>query len=141
MDGEDAFEFDRATWELLVEHAWSDFPYEVCGLLGVRPDGEIVHYPIDNAERSMTYYVMDAKQLLRAMREIEDEGYGLAIYHSHTHTQAYPSATDIRLAAYPEATYLIVTLQDRDRPDIRAFSIVDGVVTEKPVRLRDEQVV
>jgi len=140
VDGEDAFELDRATWELLVEHAWSDFPYEVCGLLGVRPDGGIVHYPIDNAERSMTYYVMDAKQLLRAMREIEDEGYGLAIYHSHTHTHAYPSATDIRLAAYPEATYLIVTLQDRDRPDIRAFSIVDGVVTEKPVRLRDEQV-
>lgn len=131
---------DHATWDTLVEHARSDFPYEVCGLLGVRPDGEIVHYPIDNAERSMTYYVMDAKQLLRAMREIEDEGYGLVIYHSHTHTQAYPSATDIRLAAYPEATYLIVTLQDRDRPDIRAFSIVDGVVTERSVLVRDEQV-
>ncbi len=140
MDAEDRFELDRATWDRLVEHAWSDFPYEVCGLLGVRPDGEIVHYPIDNAERSMTYYVMDAKQLLRAMREIEDEGYGLVIYHSHTHTQAYPSATDIRLAAYPEATYLIVTLQDRDRPDIRAFSIVDGVVTERSVLVRDEQV-
>ena len=140
MDAEDRFELDRATWDRLVEHAWSDFPYEVCGLLVVRPDGEIVHYPIDNAERSMTYYVMDAKQLLRAMREIEDEGYGLVIYHSHTHTQAYPSATDIRLAAYPEATYLIVTLQDRDRPDIRAFSIVDGVVTERSVLVRDEQV-
>ena len=140
MDRQDGFELDQATWDRLVEHAWSDFPYEVCGLLGVRPDGSVAHYPIDNAERSMTYYVMDAKQLLRAMREIEDEGYELAIYHSHTHTQAYPSATDIRLAAYPDATYLIVTLQDRDRPDIRAFSIVDGQVAEKPVRLRDEQV-
>jgi [CysO sulfur-carrier protein]-S-L-cysteine hydrolase len=137
---DEGFELDRATWDRLVEHAWSDFPYEVCGLLGVRPDGEILHYPIDNAERSMTYYVMDAKQLLRAMREIEDEGYGLAIYHSHTHTQAYPSATDIRLAAYPDATYLIVTLQDPDAPDIRAFSIIDGEVTEKPVTVRDEQV-
>ena len=135
-----AFELDRETWDILVAHAWSDAPYEVCGLLGTRPDGSIVHYPIDNAERSMTYYVMDGKQLLRAMREIEDEGYGLAIYHSHTHTQAYPSATDIRLAAYPEATYLIVTLQDRDNPDIRAFDILDGEVTEKPVVVRDEQV-
>ncbi|MEX2505234.1 MAG: M67 family metallopeptidase [Egicoccus sp.] len=136
----DAFALDRTTWDALVEHAWSDFPYEVCGLLGVRPDGTLVHFPIDNAERSMTYYVMDAKQLLRAMREIEDEGWGLAIYHSHTHTQAYPSATDIRLAAYPEATYLIVTLQDRDHPDVRGFSIIDGAVTEKRVVLTDHEV-
>ena len=141
MDGNDEFVLDRATWDVLVEHAWSDFPYEVCGLLGVRPDGSIAHYPIDNAERSMTFYVMDAKQLLRAMREIEDEGYGLAIYHSHTHTQAYPSATDIRLAAYPEATYVIVTLQDRDHPEIRAFRILDGRVTERPVIVRDREVV
>ena len=137
---EPAFVLDRGTWETLVERSWSDFPYEVCGLLGIRPDGSIAHFPIQNAERSMTYYVMDAKQLLRAMREIEDEGWELAIYHSHTHTQAYPSATDIRLAAYPEATYLIVTLQDRDHPDIRAFDIVDGVVSERPVVVRDQQV-
>jgi proteasome lid subunit RPN8/RPN11 len=133
------FTLDSATWDTLIEHAWSDFPYEVCGLLGVRPDGTIVHFPIDNAERSMTYYVMEARQLLRAMREIEDEGWGLAIYHSHTHTQAYPSATDIRLAAYPDATYLIVTLQDRDHPDVRGFSIIDGVVTEKRVVVTDRE--
>jgi [CysO sulfur-carrier protein]-S-L-cysteine hydrolase len=136
--GEKVFELDQATWDLLVEHAWSDFPYEVCGLLGVRPDGSLVHYPIENAERSMTYYVMEPRQLLRAMREIEDDELGLAIYHSHTHTRAYPSETDIRLAAYPEATYLIITLQDRDHPDIRAFEIVDGEVTEVPVVMREQ---
>lgn len=134
-----AFELDAATWDRLVEHAWSDFPYEVCGLLGVRPDGSVAHFPIDNTERSVTYYTMDPKQLLRAMREIEDEGWELAIYHSHTHTQAYPSATDIRLAAYPEATYLIITLQDRDTPELRGFRILDGEVIERPVRIRDEE--
>jgi [CysO sulfur-carrier protein]-S-L-cysteine hydrolase len=132
-------ELDRATWDALVEHAWSDFPYEVCGLLGIRSDGTCVHHPIDNAERSMTYYVMDAKQLLHAMRAIEDDGQDLVIYHSHTHTEAYPSATDVRLAAYPDATYVIVTLQDRDAPDLRAFTIIDGEVREKPVVVRDEQ--
>ena len=137
---DDVFELDQPTWDALVEHAWSDFPYEVCGLLGVRPDKGLIRYPIDNAERSMTYYVMEPRQLLKAMREIEDEGYGLAIYHSHPHSQAYPSETDIRLAAYPEATYLIITLQDRDRPDIRAFSILDGEVTEKPVVIREQAV-
>ena len=80
---------------------------------------------------------MYAKQMLRAMREIEDDDLELVIYHSHTHTQAYPSATDIRLAAYPEATYAIVTLQDRDAPDVRAFRILDGVVTEREVELVD----
>lgn len=126
---------DRVTWDALVAHAESDFPFEVCGFLGIEADGTIRHFPIDNAERSMTYYVMDAKQMLRAMREIEDDELELVIYHSHTHTQAYPSATDIRLAAYPEATYAIVTLQDRDAPDIRAFRIRDGEVTERAVEL------
>ena len=137
---EPPYVLDRGTWERLVAHAWSDFPYEVCGLLGRRPDGTLVHFPVDNADRSVTTYSMEPKQLLKAMREIEDEGYELAIYHSHTHTRAYPSATDIRLSAYPEAIYLIVTLQDRDRPDIRAFRIIDGQVTERPVVVTDEQV-
>ncbi len=129
------FRVDRATLDALVSHAWSDFPYEVCGLLGVRPDGQLVHHPITNVERSMTYYVMDGKQLLHAMREIEDQGWDLAIYHSHTHTQAYPSRTDVELAAYPEAVYLIVSLQDRDHPQLRGFRIVDGEITEVEVVL------
>lgn len=124
---------DPGTWDVLVERAWSDFPYEVCGLLGIDADGVVHHYAITNDERSMTYYVMNAKELLRAVREIEDNEWEMVIYHSHTHTQAYPSDTDIRLAAYPDATYAIVTLQDRDTPDIRAFRIVDGEVTERPV--------
>lgn len=127
------FHLDRATFDALVEHAWSDFPYEVCGLLGVRPDGTIEHFRITNAERSMTYYSMAPKELLHAMRTIEDEGWELAIYHSHTHTEAYPSRTDIELAAYPDAMYLIVSLQDHDAPHVRAFRIVEGTVSELPV--------
>lgn len=130
------FVMDQATWDALVEHSWSDFPYEVCGLLGIESDGTIHHYVIQNDERSMTYYVMNPKSLLKAMREIEDNEWDVAIYHSHTHTQAFPSETDIRLAAYPNATYLIVTLQDRDHPDIRAFRIVDGTVSEREVVVR-----
>ena len=124
----------------MVEHAWSDFPYEVCGLLGIEPDGTLHHWTITNDERSMTYYVMNPRELLKAMREIEDNEWEMVIYHSHTHTQAYPSETDIRLAAYPEATYAIVTLQDRDRPDIRAFRILDGDVIERPVVKQDDEV-
>jgi len=130
-------ELDRATFDRLVEHAWSDFPYEVCGLVGLRPDGSAEVLPVRNADRSMRLYVMDSRELLRAMRRIEDEDLGLVIYHSHTHTQAYPSATDVRHAAFPDALYAIVTLQDRDNPAIRAFTIREGVISETPVVVRD----
>jgi [CysO sulfur-carrier protein]-S-L-cysteine hydrolase len=132
-----ALELDRTTFDTLVAQAWSDFPYEVCGLLGLHPDGRVEVLPIRNAERSMRYYVMDSRELLRAMRRIEDEGLGLVIYHSHTHTRAYPSETDVRHAAYPDALYAIVTLQDHDAPDIRAFTIREGAIEERPVTVRD----
>lgn len=129
----DVLRLPQDTFDALVAHARSDFPYEVCGLLGLHPDGRVEVIPVANAERSMRYYVMDSRELLRAMRRIEDEGLGLVIYHSHTHTQAYPSATDVRHAAYPDALYAIVTLQDRDVPAVRAFTILDGAVGEVPV--------
>ncbi len=134
----DPLVLDRGTWDALVDHARSDTPYEVCGLLGIDDDGTVHHVPITNDERSMTSYSMNPKELLRGMRDIEDHERELVIYHSHTHTQAYPSETDIRLAQYPEATYAIVTLQDRDAPDIRAFLIVDGDVDERPVEVPGE---
>jgi proteasome lid subunit RPN8/RPN11 len=129
-------ELDRGTFDALVAHAWSDFPYEVCGLVGLRPDGGAEVMPVANADRSMRYYLMEPRDLLRAMRRVEDEGLGLVIYHSHTHTRAYPSETDVRLAAYPEALYAIVTLQDHDAPAVRAFTIRDGAIAEVPVRVR-----
>ncbi|HVL97750.1 MAG TPA: M67 family metallopeptidase [Egibacteraceae bacterium] len=125
-------ELDRVTYDALIAHARSDFPYEVCGLLAGE-DGELrAHYPIPNAARSMTYYNMEPKALLQAMNDIEDRGWDLlAIYHSHTHTEAYPSPTDVELAFYPEAVYLIVSLQDPDEPVIRAFDIRYREVTER----------
>jgi [CysO sulfur-carrier protein]-S-L-cysteine hydrolase len=135
VPGRDRLRLDRGLVEELVDRAWSDHPFEVCGLLGLRPDDGAEHFPITNAERSMTYYVMDGHELLRAMRTIEDEGWDLVIYHSHSHTQAYPSQTDIDLAAYPDAIYLIVSLQERDAPELRAFRIVDREVTELPIEV------
>jgi proteasome lid subunit RPN8/RPN11 len=129
----DALRLPQDVFDALVAHAWSDFPYEVCGLLGLQRDGRVEVIPVANAERSMRYYVMDSRELLRAMRRIEDEELGLVIYHSHTHTQAYPSATDIRHAAYPDALYAIVTLEDHDSPAVRAYMIRAGAVVEVPV--------
>jgi proteasome lid subunit RPN8/RPN11 len=54
----------------------------------------------------------------------------VAIYHSHTRSAAYPSATDVSLAYYPETVYLIVSLADAERADLRGFKITDGKVDE-----------
>ena len=130
IEGE--LQLDRATYDALVEHARSDFPYEVCGLLA-GADGKVLkHYRIPNAARSMTYYSMDPKPMLHAMNEIDDQDWDLlAIYHSHTHTEAYPSPTDVELAFYPEPTYLIISLQDSDAPVLRGFGITEGTITER----------
>ncbi|MGH8929631.1 MAG: Mov34/MPN/PAD-1 family protein [Egibacteraceae bacterium] len=126
-------DLDRATYDALIAHGSSDHPYEVCGFLAAQNGRYARHYEIPNAARSMTYYSMDPKAMLRPIREIEDHGWDLGIYHSHPHTEAFPSPTDVQLAHYPEAVYLIVSLQDRDQPVIRAFDIVEGKITERTV--------
>jgi proteasome lid subunit RPN8/RPN11 len=133
------FRLDRRTYDAMIEHARSDFPYEVCGLLAGRDGRVTAHYRIPNAARSMTFYNMEPKAMLAAMNEMDDHDWDLlGIYHSHTHTEAFPSATDIELAFYADAAYLIVSLQDAE-PEIRAFSIVDDQVSERPVVVDGEQ--
>ncbi len=78
--------------------------------------------------------------MLEVMRQIDEQRWELlGIYHSHTHTEAFPSPTDLELAFYPEAVYLIVSLQDPDRPVVRAFNIVDGEITERTLFVDGEQ--
>ncbi len=89
-----------------------------------------------NADHSPVTYRLDPEEQFRAFTEIEDKGWELlAIYHSHSHSPAYPSATDLELAFYPDALYLIISLADRDRPTIRAFRIVEGMVEEERVEI------
>lgn len=133
-------DLDTATVEAMVAHARSDHPYEVCGLLAGVDGAARRHYPVANAERSMTYYAMDGKALLLALRDMEERDTELlAIYHSHTHTEAFPSPTDVELAFYPEAVYLIVSLQEPEQPVVRGFDIVEGKITERTVFVDGEE--
>lgn len=125
----------RAFADEMIAHAREENPAEACGLLAGK-DGAPVHlYRIPNADPSIYRYNMEPRAQLRAMDEIDRQGWDLlAIYHSHTHTPAYPSPTDIALAFYPDSLYVIVSLQHAD-PVIRAFTIVDEVVTEVAVAI------
>jgi proteasome lid subunit RPN8/RPN11 len=88
--------------------------------------------PMRNADASPATYRLDGKEQLQVFDDLEERGWDLwAIYHSHTHSEAYPSETDIRLAFYPEARYLLLSLTDREDPVLRSFFIVEGEVSEE----------
>jgi proteasome lid subunit RPN8/RPN11 len=121
--------------EEMLAHAREDLPNECCGLLGGGSDRvPRTLYKASNAEASPLRYSLDAKDQFRIMQEMEEAGEELVgIYHSHTKSAAYPSQTDINLATYPGAAYLIVSLAEGEEQPIRAFEIVDGEVAEIPL--------
>ena len=122
--------------EAMVSHAKEELPNEACGLLAGRK-GRVEHfYSMRNADESPVTYRLDPTEQLRVFNELEDKGWELVgIFHSHTHSQAYPSDTDRRQAFYPEAHYVLVSLANREAPDLRAFIIDDGKVEEQEVRI------
>jgi proteasome lid subunit RPN8/RPN11/molybdopterin converting factor small subunit len=126
----------QAQRDEMVAHARRDYPNECCGMVSGRDMVASHVYPLRNAAASPFVYQIDPQDLLKVM-EIEDAGEELvAIYHSHTHTEAFPSPTDVRLATYPESAYVIVSLADQASPSVRAFRIVGGEVAEMEVEVR-----
>lgn len=121
--------------EAMLAHARAEHPLEACGLLAGREGAALRFYPARNALQSPTRYDLDPRDLLRVTMDIEARGEELwGIFHSHPHTEAYPSQTDIRLAFYSTAFYLICSLADLRAPVLRAFRIDNGAVSEFAVR-------
>ncbi|BAS25914.1 Mov34/MPN/PAD-1 family protein [Limnochorda pilosa] len=120
----------------MIQHAYAESPLESCGILGGHGDRADRFFPTTNGERSRVGYSIPEKEILRVMRTLDAEGADLVgIFHSHPATPAYPSSTDIRLAYYPEAYYLICSLQNPRRPVIRAFRLRNGTVSERPIEI------
>jgi proteasome lid subunit RPN8/RPN11 len=126
----------RELHDAVVEHARRDHPDEACGVLAGpagsdRPERFV---PLQNAERSPTFYRFDSMEQLRVWREMDDrDEEPVVIYHSHTATEAYPSRTDVSYASEPGAHYVLVSTRDDAVDEFRSFKIIDGVVSEEPV--------
>ena len=126
----------NADLQKIYEHCEREYPNEACGILAGHQGMVKKIYSMTNAEPSPAFYVMDPQEQFRVMKEMRQTRLELVgIYHSHTGSQAYPSATDVSLAYYPEAVYLIVTLLDRKLPASRGFSIIEGKITEVRVEV------
>jgi [CysO sulfur-carrier protein]-S-L-cysteine hydrolase len=125
----------RQLYEELVAHAEADAPNECCGMIASR-DGEAVRvYRAANAAASPLRYEIDGAEQYQIQMDIDRADLDLgAIYHSHTRSAPYPSQTDINLAFYPEALYVIVGLAG-DGPEVKAYEIRDGKVIDAELRV------
>jgi [CysO sulfur-carrier protein]-S-L-cysteine hydrolase len=123
--------FPRGLLDEIVQHATEDLPNECCGIVASENGAAVKVFRATNAEASPVRYSLDPREQYRITMEIEDRGWELgAIYHSHTRSEPYPSQTDVNLAFYPDAIYVIVSLRTPGEPEIRAFRIADERIEE-----------
>jgi [CysO sulfur-carrier protein]-S-L-cysteine hydrolase len=133
---------DLAQFRRVVAHCYDGLPDEACGLFGgefgdgMLPTGAVGEvYPCRNADASARTYTVDPRDMLAAGRAAEALGHEIVgVWHSHTHTDPYPSPTDVRQAVDPMWWYVIVSLRD-DAPMLRAYRIVDENIAEGRVVL------
>lgn len=129
-------ELDGVFFKEIVEQALREFPNECCGLIAAADGVPTKIFQMRNADASPVTYRLDGREQLKVFDEMEEQGQDLwAIYHSHTHSEAYPSETDRRLAFYPDARYLLVSLVDQEDPAIRSFFIREGEVEEEELTI------
>ncbi len=125
----------RADWDELVAHARAEAPNECCGYLRAN-DGAVEEvFRAVNRRASPYGYEFDF-EALRAVNELDDEGFEVGVYHSHPRSPAEPSQTDINLAQYPHWSYWIVSLA-ADGPGVRVWRIADGRVEEQQLDVVD----
>jgi [CysO sulfur-carrier protein]-S-L-cysteine hydrolase len=133
------------TLDEVLRYAEAELPNEACGFLAGIGDRVEKFYPVGNEDRSQLTYLMEAKDRFRAEDDIERRGWRvIAIFHSHTHTQAYPSPTDRERAfwrdpvtgeatpIYPDVRYVIASLAPGEAP-IRSFRIREDSVEDEDI--------
>ncbi|BBY31073.1 Mov34/MPN/PAD-1 family protein [Mycolicibacterium sediminis] len=127
--------------DAMVAHARADHPDEACGIIAGpegsdRPERFVA---MVNAERSPTFYRFDSMEQFRVWKAMDEaDEVPVVVYHSHTGTEAYPSRTDVSIAAEPDAHYVLISTRDPDRHELRSYRIVDGTVTEEPVEIVEQ---
>lgn len=137
----------RTQLEQLFAQMRRDAPYETCGMIGGKDGRAEKIYPIKNvAENRVKNYFMDGVDQIRAMQDMDDNGYDiLAIYHSHPVTRAYPSPTDLRDAydadlqepRYPGTVYIIMSLMNPDAPEAHGYLLEGETITETELEIKD----
>ena len=135
----------------MIQHVKDELPNEGCGILAGK-DGKVLKvYKMTNTDKSFLTFFMDPKEQFEAMkdmRRLELEMVG--IYHSHVASPAYPSQRDVKFAFYPDVYYVIISLKDKDNPQVKAFKIsepseeskqlfIEGNISEEEIKIRGDE--
>ena len=118
----------------LIQHAKEGFPLEVCGILGGTDDTISANYRMTNTDASNEHFMMDPKEQFSVVKDLRAKEFSmLAIYHSHPETPARPSEEDIKLALTPDVSYIIISLADPGKADMKSFKISNGDVIAEEI--------
>ena len=125
--------FPPSAFAAMIGHVYDGYPLEACGLLVGRGSRVERFVACTNVAASARIYTIDPLEHLRAERAAEDDGFEvIGVVHSHTHSEPYPSPTDVAQAPDPGWHYVIVSLK-REAPETRSYRIVGDTITEEPV--------
>lgn len=118
----------------MIAHALDEYPLEMCGLLAGPTNNRAPSFTAcRNDARSARVYELNPKDYMRAEMAADDLDWEITgVVHSHTHSEPYPSPTDVEAAVSPNWHYVIVSLK-REAPEVRSFRIADGQITEESV--------
>ena len=140
----------KKIYDRMIDHAKKGYPNEACGILGsprnadesadalVAEGGNAVtaFFPMKNMDEASVSYFMDPKEQLLVFKQMRQKGIEMrGIFHSHVASEASPSQKDVRLAFYPEVSYLIVSLSDMKKPVLRSFRIQEEKATEEEIQI------
>lgn len=132
---------ERQFVDEMIAHSREAMPDECCGILAGAGDSVSKVYRMTNVEASPFRFSMDPLEIMNVDQEASDLGWELAIiYHSHTHSEAYPSDTDVRIAGgtnelWPDVRYILVSLMEPENPSVRLFSIDHGDISEEQLEV------
>lgn len=129
-------EISRDAFNRMIGHALDEYPLEMCGLLaGPTADRAPEFHPTRNDDESARVYTVNPKDFMHIEMDVEDRDYEInGVVHSHTHSEPYPSPTDVSAAVDPAWHYVIVSLK-REAPEVRSYRIVDGEINEEPISI------
>jgi proteasome lid subunit RPN8/RPN11 len=132
------FHVSSQAFSEIIGRSLDEYPLEACGLLAGHPTADggpgasgVAFFPCRNTDQSARVYTIDPRDHLAAERACDERGWEInAVVHSHTHSEPYPSPTDVVAAPDPSWHYIIVSLK-REAPEIRSYRIVDGRITSE----------
>jgi [CysO sulfur-carrier protein]-S-L-cysteine hydrolase len=129
-------EISRTAYDQMIGLALDEYPLEACGLIAGPSDGRVTEFHASaNVAASARVYTVDPKDHLRIERDVEDRDLEInGVVHSHTHSEPYPSPTDVAAAPDPEWHYVIISLK-REAPEVRSYRIIGGEIISEPLAI------